>query len=1073
MRRLNLTTSLTVRGDVSTGSLVYKGFDEPVVTQLDTTTPDVVVAEDGTFTLADPLEGDSAIARVHIEDAQGYWIEGPVTIIGDGTPVVVDPGPVASYANIGMNLCGITGYNGNYPFANVLANMYPWSRRATSGGSGAWSQNKGSLTADVATDQFTAVLLNPNISRLGWTNGTYRVFNPDGCQIAFGYGADSPGSYDSRTQFDIPLSPTGQQGVYMFVKGSLTGKVKVIQPGYYDGTGETATFTSVITDFYNNLTLGPLRFMDWTMASQNYEVEWVDRVTPDHISFSNAFTRRSPCVPWEYCIELANLLNRDAWICISPRASNDYINQLAALFASRLNSNLSVWIEVGNEIWNPGTPWCDGGQWVRYLHHTRKYAVANGVANTFTYPNHGFQENDRIVTFSTAENLNLGIPFDDNGGMQYSWVNNIGAEPYVHVIDPDTFSLRHPGDKTISIPVYDNQVNLLFCNRSEAGKEVNTSKWYAELAVRQWNAFDAAMGASRVKRLICGQSGNAGINQAELGYLDSTEAGARARTSYVGVAPYFNGHVYGARITKTSGTFTPNVWCNYSGGFFTIAVYAAGATPTLQEVIAGTGAISWQQSPTAPTTYANNANWTASGFTPITGLTNGTTYKVYVIGWEYSITPWMFSASVVAGASGTDFIWDTYANQSLRMARNAAKTQPSANIAVAGDTPLISYELGADFNYTGPAETKTWRDAYMESSECAAAIVQSLRIRAAGGVKMLCYFSDCGSGPFSLASHYADTSDARYVAMKALGGHVPIDNLLSIANINATKIEFDPGAYPHTVYTLPDDTLTYTIISGNSAGLFTMTDNVVELASGSGIDWTAPSNKTVTILATDGYLYAEFTVSVLLGYNWYEGDSKFAWSGITDSDPAAVNPIIGGTLALAGTPATVSDGMWKMGGAANYTSSAAGVSAGNMPWLVAAVIDRNNDASGFKAPVQVGNSSKVITFYTGGGGASGFTARFLQNGNTDVKFATPNAPSGKHVFWAFWDGTKVRAGYDQIENAAAAVTKDMSNGISQYVKIGDNTQMKIGAVQSVARTGMTITDALAIVAKMQTHHSIP
>ena len=1068
MRRLGLTTSIPIAGDASTGEIAYLGLTDPVVTQLDTTTPDVVVGEDGTFTLADPLEGDSATARVHVEDALGYWIEGPVTIVGDGTPVAVDPGPTATYADIGMNLCSITGYNGNYPFANVLANLYPWSRRATSGGAGTWSQNKGSVTASVSTDQFVAVLLNPNISRLGWTNGTYRVFNPDGCQIAFGYGADSPGSYDSRTQFDIALSPTGQQGVYMFVKGSLTGKVKVIQPGYYDGTGETATFTSVITGFYNNLILGPLRFMDWTMASQNYEVEWVDRVTPDHISFSNAFTRRSPCVPWEYCIDLANLLNRDAWICISPRASDDYINQLAALFASRLNSGLSVWIEVGNEIWNPGSPWVDGRQWVRYLHHTRKYAVANGVANTFTYPNHGFIEEDRIVTFSTAENLNLGIPFDDTGGMQYSWVNNIGAEPYVHVIDADTFSLRHPGDKTIPIPVYDNQVNLLFINRTEAGKEVNTEKWYAELALRQWNAFDAAMGASRVKRLICGQAGNSWVNQTELSYLDTLEAGGRDRTSFTASAPYFNGHVYGARIAKTSGTFTPTVWCSVTGGFFTFAVYAAGATPTLQEVIAGTGAISHQ----IGTSYTNSANWTASGLAAVTGLTNGTTYKVYVIGWEYSTVPWMFSADVVAGASGTDFVYDTYAQQALRMARNASKTQPTSNITVSGSIPHISYELGADFNFTGPAEAKTWRDSFMESSECGAALVQCMYIRAAGGVKMLSYFSDCGSGPFSLATNYADISDARYVAMKALGGHVQVRDLLNLPNITAPKIELDPGAYPHTVYTLPDAALTYTIISGNSAGLFSVSDNVVKLATGSGINWTAPSNKTITILATDGYLYAEFTVSVMLGLNWYEGDSTFAWSGITDSDPAAVNPTIGGTLALAGTPATVASGMWAMGGAANYTSGAAGVNAGNVPWLVAAVIDRNSDTSGFKAPVQVGNSSKVITFYTGSGGAGGFTARFLQGGNTDVKFAA-SAPSGKHVFWAFWDGTKVRAGYDQIENAAAAVTKDMSSGISPYVKLGDNTQMKIGAVQSVARTGMTITDALAIVAKMQTHHSIP
>jgi hypothetical protein len=273
---------------------------------------------------------------------------------------------------------------------------------------------------------------------------------------------------------------------------------------------------------------------------------------------------------------------------------------------------------------------------------------------------------------------------------------------------------------------------------------------------------------------------------------------------------------------------------------------------------------------------------------------------------------------------------------------------------------------------------------------------------------------------------------------------------------------------------MPDAAMTYTILSGNNTGMFTMVGNELKLASGSGIDWTAPSNKTVTLLATDGYLYTEFTISVMLGLNWYEGDSPFAWSGITDSDPAALNPVKGNALTLTGTAASVASGMWDMGGVASYASTAAGSSAGDSPWLVAAVIDRDGDTTGFKAVVQFGNSSRFITFYTGGGGAANFTARFYQGGASDVKFATPNAPTGKHVFWAFWDGTKVRAGYDQIENTAAAITRtNFNSGITQYVGVGAATQMKVGAVQSVPRTGMTIADALAIVAKMQAHHSIP
>lgn len=49
-----------------------------------------------------------------------------MNIVGDGSGVEFVP--------IGMNLAGINGYSGVYPFANVCANMSRWTRRTTSGG---------------------------------------------------------------------------------------------------------------------------------------------------------------------------------------------------------------------------------------------------------------------------------------------------------------------------------------------------------------------------------------------------------------------------------------------------------------------------------------------------------------------------------------------------------------------------------------------------------------------------------------------------------------------------------------------------------------------------------------------------------------------------------------------------------------------------------------------------------------------------------------------------------------------------------------------------------------------------
>jgi hypothetical protein len=59
-------------------------------------------------------------------------------------------------------------------------------------------------------------------------------------------------------------------------------------------------------------------------------------------------------VPLEVVIALANTLDRDMWLNMPHVASDDYISNAAEMMNSDLKSNLKVYLEYSNEVWNSG-----------------------------------------------------------------------------------------------------------------------------------------------------------------------------------------------------------------------------------------------------------------------------------------------------------------------------------------------------------------------------------------------------------------------------------------------------------------------------------------------------------------------------------------------------------------------------------------------------------------------------------------------------------------------------------------------------------------------------------------------
>ena len=59
-------------------------------------------------------------------------------------------------------------------------------------------------------------------------------------------------------------------------------------------------------------------------------------------------------VPIEVMVALANTLERDIWVNMPHVADNDYVKNYAKYVHQNLNTDLQVYVEYSNEVWNPG-----------------------------------------------------------------------------------------------------------------------------------------------------------------------------------------------------------------------------------------------------------------------------------------------------------------------------------------------------------------------------------------------------------------------------------------------------------------------------------------------------------------------------------------------------------------------------------------------------------------------------------------------------------------------------------------------------------------------------------------------
>ena len=975
------------------------------------------------------------------------------------------------FMKVGMGLSGISSFSGYYPFSNIMWNGHTWERVS---GTGAYTQEWGLLNASVPTDRFRSKLIEYGFNNL--PSGTYTVLNPDGLRIGIGaYSDQSYAAFTNATSFTFNYNNAGL--ICVHVEGSVTnvnGPLQVIMPGQLAAFQSGNPWNPVFLNFIDGLNMNCLRFMDWLTANTSLIQEWSERPTLNSVLFRSKQQRLNGdqgLVAHELIVDLCNRLNIDPWINIPVRASDNYVSNLGAFLAANLNADRKVYFEYGNETWNPGAGFADSRAWVERIDFTKYLADVNYAIDGWTMPNHGLTNGDTIQIYFARENFTITPTI--NSGM--------GLNKVVEVLSTDTFRLRDGSLAGAIVVPNQYTVKLLYSKTTEAGKTASVDLNHGATSKRFWDILNTQFPRSRSIHVMGTQLVGAAGTTTRL-----SPTGVDAATDLVAVAHYYQGDWWVACLDIASGQVIPKAWSQRSGSSIRVAIYTNGSNPTLADVMAGTGAgyIGHRDI----TISANDADvyTTASA---ITGLTNGTTYAVRAVLTGQYGDRWVANASVTVSATPSTISFsDSDENMAKRAKRDTIDylvPYIAAQQAVIGSKPLVAYECGSDYfgGQVPLAEVIAWRSAWTQTEYAADVLDHFYRTMAAKGMTLMNHFVDVGASPgvFNLVESLDDILDPRYIKFSAYNGKIPIVPPVSLANRIAGNVAVEPS-YPHVVDTFPDNLLSYSIYNGDDKGNYAISGNQLRIVNGNQINWGVPQARTLIIEGSNGSLTDYFTVSFATGDAWYQSDAFMAWSALVDTDSAAIDPTIGNQLPLLnGVAAVNSGGLLTFTGTNRYgsTTGLSSVIDRTKPFLIAVVIDKNGNNVDSKNHVYTGNA--VFVSLRNGTGANNPRLAFggwAGSGLGDTYTTSGNTPAGKNVHWFYYDGVgNVRVGMNQLENVAAQLGIVFTANMTRELYVGGSSggasgAAKIGAIQHINRAGMTITDALAIVQKMQTLHGI-
>jgi hypothetical protein len=202
-------------------------------------------------------------------------------------------------------------------------------------------------------------------------DGTYKLSfsNPGGATVDKAYSTGTVTfsnlvTSGGVTTVDVNVGPDVSTFALGFSKGVTN--VKLIRPG----NAASAVWDSRLLQRLRNFRV--LRVFNFR-GQQDMEQDWATRNVPANASWSSweGWDAANHPIPWEALVNLANTASVDLWINIPFQATDDYVTKLAQLLRygadasgnpytstqaspvwAPLASNLNVYFEFVNELWN-------------------------------------------------------------------------------------------------------------------------------------------------------------------------------------------------------------------------------------------------------------------------------------------------------------------------------------------------------------------------------------------------------------------------------------------------------------------------------------------------------------------------------------------------------------------------------------------------------------------------------------------------------------------------------------------------------------------------------------------------
>ena len=177
--------------------------------------------------------------------------------------------------------------------------------------------------------------------------GEYTVLYDGKGELDFGAGAPQ-GKSGGNGRYTVRVDPTKGHFAVRLTKTDPSDPVRnirVLLPGS-EKTYKQEPFNPTFLARWKGVSA--IRFMDWMVTNGNKGKTWPDRPKTDDANWCGKG------MPVEVMVDLANRLHADAWFCMPIRADDAYIKAFATEVERRLDKHLRVYLELSNEVWNPG-----------------------------------------------------------------------------------------------------------------------------------------------------------------------------------------------------------------------------------------------------------------------------------------------------------------------------------------------------------------------------------------------------------------------------------------------------------------------------------------------------------------------------------------------------------------------------------------------------------------------------------------------------------------------------------------------------------------------------------------------